>query len=305
MQMLQTRGMVMRLSMPLLLSTLVLLVTTASGLAPLRAQPQGVMGTEEFGMTPKQLVEAVTKVETSITKCMRDQGFDYVAVDYQTVRRGMNADKTLPGMSTKEFFAKHGFGLSTLYTGDPPQLAKGYSPGREGLGERNIQNYLRLPPADQVAYNRALLGENTGATFAVSLEQENFSLIGGCTRKAVMLAFKADELTANYYNPKDALINKDPRMKEALRKYAAEMRKAGFNYNHPDEPESDIRRRLLALTQGGTLPMARLSPAQQAGLKELQTYELSVAVKHRHLIDTIVDPVADKVEEALLARKPQ
>lgn len=295
----------MRISKPLWMSTLVWLVSLAPGLAPLQAQPQGVMGSEEFGMTPKQLVEAVTKVETAIAKCMRDQGFDYVAVDYQTVRRGMNADKMLPGMSTKEFFAKHGFGLSTLYTGAPPQLAKGYSPGREGLGERNIQNYLRLSPAEQVAYNRALLGENTGATFAVSLEQENFSLTGGCTRKAVTQAFKAEELSASYLNPKDALINKDPRMKDAVRKYAAEMRKAGFNYNHPDEPEADIRRRLLALTQGGTLPVARMSPAQLAGLKELQTYELGVAVKHHQLIETIVDPVADKVEEALLARKPQ
>lgn len=295
----------MRLSIPMLLSTLALSAATVTWTAPLRAQPQGVMGTEEFGMTPKQLVDAVTKVETSIAKCMRDQGFDYVAVDYQTVRRGMNADKTLPGMSTKEFFAKHGFGLATLYTGEPPQLAKGYSPGREGLGERNIQNYLRLPPADQVAYNRALLGENTGATFAVSLEQENFSLIGGCTRKAVMQAFKADELSANYYNPKDALINKDPRMKDAIRKYAAAMRKAGFNYNHPDEVEPDIQRRLLALSNGGTLPVGRMSPAQLAGLKDLQAFELSVAVKHLQLIETLVDPVADKVEEALLARKPQ
>ncbi len=280
-----------------------LALAAVSGMA--QAQPAAVMGTEEFGLTPKQLVEAVTKVEGLIAKCMRDQGFDYVAVDYQTVRRGMNADKTLPGMSTKEFFAKHGFGVSTLYTGEPPQLAKGYSPGREGLGERNIQNYLRLAPAEQVAYNRALLGENTGATFAVSLEQENFSLTGGCTRKAVVQAFKGDELTANYYNPKDALINKDPRMKDAIRKYAAAMRKAGFNYNHPDEVEADIQRRLLALSNGGTVPVARMSPAQLAGLKELQAYELSVAVKHLQLIETIVDPVADKVEEAMLARKPQ
>ena len=287
----------------LLTGALWLALAAVSGMA--QAQPAAVMGTEEFGLTPKQLVEAVTKVEGLIAKCMRDQGFDYVAVDYQTVRRGMNADKTLPGMSTKEFFAKHGFGVSTLYTGEPPQLAKGYSPGREGLGERNIQNYLRLAPAEQVAYNRALLGENTGATFAVSLEQENFSLTGGCTRKAVVQAFKADELTANYYNPKDALINKDPRMKDAIRKYAAAMRKAGFNYNHPDEVEADIQRRLLALSNGGTVPVSRMSPAQVAGLKELQAYELSVAVKHLQLIETIVDPVADKVEEALLARKPQ
>ena len=120
-----------------------------------------------------------------------------------------------------------------------------------------------------------------------------------------MQAFKGDELTANYYNPKDALINKDPRMKDAIRKYAAAMRKAGFNYNHPDEVEADIQRRLLALSNGGTVPVARMSPAQLAGLKELQAYELSVAVKHLQLIETIVDPVADKVEEAMLARKPQ
>ncbi len=295
----------MRHSKPLLKLILVLLVTTAVGLAPVHAQPQSVMGTEEFGMTPKQLVAAVTKVETLIAKCMRDQGFDYVAVDYQTVRRGMNADKTLPGMSTKEFFAKHGFGLSTLYTGDPPQLAKGYSPGREGLGERNVQAFARLPAADQVAYNRALLGENTSATFANSLEQENFSQTGGCTRKAVSQAFKATELAASYYNPKDDQINKDPRMKEAVRKYAAEMRKAGFNYSHPDDVEPDIRRRLNALTQGGTLPVSKMSPTQLSALKELQAYELGVGIKHRQVRDTLVDPVADKVEEALFARKTQ
>ena len=269
------------------------------------AAPPAGMGTEEFGMSPKQLVEAVTKVETSIAKCMREQGFEYVAVDFQTVRRGMNADKTLPGMSVKEFFAKYGFGLSTLYTGDPPQLAKGYSPGREGLGERNIQIYRQLAPNDQVAYNRALLGENTGTTFAVSLELENFALTGGCTRKAVAQAFKAAEMSASYYNPKDDLINKDPRMKAAVRKYVAEMRKAGFDYAHPDDVEHDIRRRLNALTQGGSVPVSKMTPTQLAALKALQTYELSVGVKHRALRDSLVDPVADQVEEALFSRKPQ
>ena len=273
--------------------------TFASG-----APPAG-LGTEEFGMTPKQLVESVNKVETGIAKCMREQGFEYVAVDYQSVRRGMNADKTLPGLSTKEFFAKYGFGLSTLYTGEPPQLAKGYNPGREGLGERNIQIFRQLSPADQVAYNRALLGENSSATFAVSLELENFSLTGGCTRKAVAQAFKAAEMSASYYNPKDDLINKDPKMKEAVRKYVAEMRKAGFDYAHPDAVEHDIRRRLNALTQGGSLPVSKMTPAQASALKELQAYEMSVGIKHRTLRDTLVDPVADQVEEALFSRKPQ
>lgn len=269
------------------------------------AAAQGpVVGTEEFGMTPKQLVEAIEKVEGLISKCMREKGFEYVAADYNTVRRSMNSDKKMPGMSEKEFFAKYGFGVSTTYTGQPPQLASGYSPSKEGLGERNIQLYKKLSTADQVAYNRALFGENAGATFAVSLEKEDFSPTGGCTRTGVAQVFKPDQLASTYYNPTDALINKDPRMKKVISKYVAEMRKAGFAYNHPDEVEVDIRRRLAALTAGGSIPLEKLSPEQRAGLKELQSYELRVAAKHFKLQDELLDPVADKITEELSSRKP-
>ncbi len=271
--------------------------------AAVAAAPPAGMGTEEFGMTPKQLVEAVEKVESLISKCMREQGFEYVAVDFNTVRRGMNADKKMPGMSEKEFIAKYGFGVSTTYTGEPPQLAPGYSPGREGLGERNIQIYKKLSAADRVAYNRALFGENTGATFAVGLEKENFSLTGGCTRKAIAQVFKPEELTTPYYNPKDALINKDPRMKDALRKYAAEMRQAGFDYDHPDKVEHDIRKRLAALSTGGTIPVDQMTPTQRNALKELQTYERKVAEKNLQMQEKLIDPIADKIEEELFARK--
>ena len=106
------------------------------------------------------------------------------------------------------------------------------------MGKQNIQIFKNLAPADQVAYNRALFGENAGATFAVALETENLSLTGGCTRKGVAQVFTPDQLQATYYNPKDATINKDPRMKTALQKYAAEMRKAGFSYNHPDDVDT-------------------------------------------------------------------
>ena len=86
-----------------------------------------------------------------------------------------------------------------------------------GLGDRNVQIFKNLSPADQVAYNRALLGENTDATFAVGLELENFSRCGGCTVKAIEQVFTPEQLKSTYYNPLDALINNDPRMKAALR----------------------------------------------------------------------------------------
>ena len=272
--------------------------------AALGQVPVGV-GTEEFGKTAKQLVEAIEKVESLISKCMRDKGFEYFAADFNTVRRGMNADKKMPGMSEKEFFAKFGFGTATTYTGEAPQLVEGYSPGKEGLGERNVQIFKKLPAADQVAYNRALLGENTGATFAISLETENFALIGGCTKTAVAQVFKPEEMLATYYSPKDALINKDPRMKAVIRKYAAEMRKAGFDYSHPDDPERDIRKRLVALTNGGTLMVDKMTPSQKTALKDLQDLERRVAAKHLKLRDEVVDPVADKIEEQLFSNKPR
>ncbi|MDC8756620.1 hypothetical protein [Janthinobacterium fluminis] len=263
------------------------------------------LGTEEFGLSPKQLVVAIDKVESLISACMREQGFEYVAADFNTVRRGMASDKKLPGMSEREFIAKYGYGVSTLYTGEPPQLAKGYSPGKEGLGARNVDIYRKLSPQSQVAYDRALFGANSGATFAVSLEMENFAFTGGCTKKAVEQVFQPDQLKDTYYNPKDALVNKDPRMQAVLRKFAAEMRKAGYDYTHPDNVEQDIYKRLAALTRGGAIPVSQMTPEQRAALKQLQAYELQVAQKSVQLSEDLVDPVKDKIEEELFGRTPQ
>ena len=259
------------------------------------------VGKEEFGLSPKQLVQYVEKVEAGIAKCMRTQGFEYIAVDYETVRKGMSADKNLPGVSEEDFASKHGFGVATMYTGQAMQFATGYSPGKVGLGERNVNVFKRLSPVSQVAYNRALFGENTDATFAIGLERENFSRTGGCTRDAIKQVFSAEQLSASYYNPKDAIVNKDPRMKAALRKYAAEMRKHGYDYNHPDEVEPDVLKRLNALTKGGSIPVDKMSPEQLAAHKTLQTFERRVAVKNLELAEKIIKPVEEKIEREMFA----
>jgi hypothetical protein len=269
-------------------------------------QHQPGQGTEEFGLSPRELVQAIEKTEELIARCMRDQGFEYIAADYDTVRAGMSADKNLPGLSEEEFIARHGFGVSTLYTGLPPQLTTEYSPARVGFGERNIQIFRALSPTDQVAYNRALLGEDTTATFAVALEIEDLSRTGGCTRKAISEIFKADQLKSTYYNPKDALINKDPRMRAALAKWGREMKKAGFDmYDHPDEIEHDVRKRLSALTEGGKLVLEKMSPDQKAALRKLQDFERAVAVKSHKLKEELIAPVEERIEKEMFARKVQ
>jgi len=260
-------------------------------------------GQQEFGLTERQLVQNIEQVEALISGCMRAHGFEYVAVDAETVRRGMKADKTLPGLEEEEFVAKYGFGIATLYTGKPPQLAEGYSPGKIGLGRRNIEIFKGLSPADQVAYNRALFGENSDATLAIGLDSEDFSRCGGCTREAIERVFEPEQLKASYYNPKDALIANDPRMKAALREYAAAMRKAGFDTADPNAVEAEIRERLDAITGGGTVPVEQLSSEQLAALEELQNYERRLAAKTLELEEKIVEPVEDRVEKELFARR--
>ncbi|MCZ6817363.1 MAG: hypothetical protein O7F76_11810 [Planctomycetota bacterium] len=282
------------------LATVVTMVVIAGGAG---AQAPAGVGTEEFGLTPRQLVTSIEKVEARISRCMRAQGFQYIAVDYMTVRKGMSSDKNLPGVSEEEFIGRYGFGVSTMYTGKPPQLAEGYSPGKVGLGERNVRIFHSLLPTDRVAYNHALFGENIGATFAVALETENFSRTGGCTRNAIEQVFKPEQLNASYYNPKDALINKDRRMKAALRYYRREMRKAGFDYDHPDQVEPDFRDRLAVLTRGGTILVEQMTPEQLSALEKLQDYERRVAAKNYNLQEEVFDPVEAKIEEEMYARK--
>jgi hypothetical protein len=216
----------------------------------------------------------------------------------------MNADKRLPGITEREFIQKHGYGISTLYTGKPPQLARGYSPAKMGLGRRNIEIYQGLSPADRVAYDRALFGENTSATLAVAIESENLNRSGGCTRQAIEKVFSPEQLKTSYINPKDAMIYKDPRMKAATRDYAAGMRRAGFDYDHPDQVETDIQQRLDAITGGRSIPIEALSDQGRAALEELQDYERRVAVASLALELEVFEPVEELVQMELFGRDP-
>jgi hypothetical protein len=278
---------------------LIMLAIAAGGARAQSEKP----GTEEFGLSMKELVQKVEQVEALIAECMRKQGFEYVAADFRTVRRGMTADKSMPGMDEEEFIENYGFGVATLYTGQAPQLTEGYSPARVGLGEKNVAAFRNLSPADQVAYNRALFGENTDATLAVGLEIENFARCGGCTLEAIKQVFEPEQLKATYYNPKDAMINNDPRMKAALRKFADKMREAGFDYNHPDDVETDIRNRLAEITGGQTIPVEQMAPEQQQALKKLQEYERRVAIKAFELQEDIFEPVEEQIEKEMYARE--
>ena len=260
-------------------------------------------GSEEFGLTKQELVSSIEAVEQNIASCMSEAGFEYIAADYNTVRKGMTSDKNLPGMSEERFIREYGYGISTFYTGQAPQLATGYSPAQVGLGERNIAIFESLSPADQVAYNHNLFGENSDATLAVALEIEDLSGPGGCTRTAIEQAFDPEQLLATYYNPKDALIEEDPRMIEAIAKYAECIHEAGFDYNHEKEIEADLRNRLATITGGA--PIESLSADARPALTELQAYERALAVESLRCEEKYLEPAEDKVERELYSGRQQ
>lgn len=266
--------------------------------APATEQGQEAMpGTEEFGLTEEELVQGVEAVEGLVAKCMREAGFEYVPVDYATVRKAMDADKTAPGLTTEEYAATYGYGIST----QPPGGAA--SPAIIGLGEENMRIFNSLSGSDQAAYNYTLFGENTDATFAVSLEAEDFSETGGCTRAAIEQVFSPEELGAAYYNPGDALIEQDPRVIAAIGDWSDCMREAGFNFDSPEDIEEDIMDRLDAILDGAV--PEELSAAGQAELTELQGEERAIAVADLECELKFIEPAVRQVETELYgAPKP-
>ena len=262
-----------------------------------------IPGKEEFGMTREELFTAIENVEAEISTCMQRAGFEYVAVDYNTVRQGMTADKSLPGMNEDRFIQEYGLGISTLYTGLAPQLSELRTPAQIGLGEQNVRIYQNLSPADQVAYSQTLFGEHPDATLAVALEAEDLSWTGGCTRTAIEKSFTPEQMSSAYVNPFDVLIDQDPRMVEANARFAECMRAAGFEYNHVKDVEVDLRKKLDTITGGA--PLEALSPDALAALQELQSYERGAAVAAVNCEESFLDPVANQVEREYYAGPQQ
>ena len=256
-----------------------------------------VAATHEFGLTTEELLQAIDGAEAKIAQCMNEAGFEYHAVDANTVRAAMSSDKKLPGLSEEQFYNQYGLGISTLYTGEPPQFATVETPASLGMGEKNIAIFKALSATDQVAYNQTLLGDHLDAALAAALEREDIDRTGGCTRKALEAVIPADRLTATYTNPKDYTIDNDPRMVEAFGKYAECVKEAGYELNTPADIRPGITAKLDEITGGA--PVAGLSAEAKAALTELQAYERAVAAASFACEEEFITPLHDEIEQEL------
>ncbi len=251
----------------------------------------GQFGTEEFGLTMGELTARAEEVESLMSECMAGAGFEYVPVDFTTIREAMTSDKTAPGMSSSEYLREYGHGITTQE--DKPIV-------EIGLGDQNRRILEGLSEPDKVAYRRTLWGENDDATFAFGLESEDFSRTGGCTRTAIEQVFDPAELAATYFNPADALILLDPRAQDALDEFAACMSSAGFAYSHPDDVDFDLQLRYDTLVQGRDL--SQLTDLEAEQLSMLQDEERAVTAASDSCERQHLEPVLDRIEEEFFGR---
>jgi len=264
------------------------------GAVTLQGNNAGQRGGAEFGLTEEEIARRVDAAEALIATCMRDAGFEYIPVDYATVRAAMDSNSKPSGLNADEFRAQFGYGVTTL-------SASAASQAVIGAGEQNIRIRTSLSPADRLAYDRALYGENTTATFVVALDDESFAQTGGCTRAAVVEVFSPEELGpgfVNYQNAESTRVEQDPRVIAAYRDWATCMRDAGYSFSNSDEIRADLASRLNALTGGGD--PATLTADAQAALSGLQGEELAVAAADHDCSIKFVDPIVTQVQTELL-----
>jgi hypothetical protein len=225
-------------------------------------------GIKEFGLTEEQFVVRVEKVESTIAKCMAAAGFEYIPVDVSTIERAQQYVRADPNVSREDYHRRWGYGETTRFD-DPVR--------RVGLGPQNRRIFNSLPESDQVAYNRTLFGENPDMTFAWTLDEEDFSETGGCTRKGAAAAFTPKQMAGTYENPKDVLVESDERIVKAVDAWVECMREAGYEgYRDQDEIMEELGERLDELLDGDS--PGSLTGARAAALKRLQAEEVAASM---------------------------
>jgi hypothetical protein len=243
-------------------------------------------GVKEFGLTEEEYAAHIEETQALIATCMAEAGFEYVPADVEAVANAQAAVRVEPGYTEEEYKQKWGFGVTTRFDNVVKEIE---------LGPQNLRIIEDLSEADRAAYERTLYGDDPNSTFAFTFDEEDFSSTGGCTRQAVEQVFTPEQLKGTYINPKDTLIENDPRVVEANANWVACMQDAGYDgYVEQDEIIEDFEERLEELTAGED--PATLTGARAEELKQLQEEEIAVALADHECQLAHLRPVIEAVE---------
>jgi hypothetical protein len=254
-----------------LLSLIAIAALGFAGCGDGEKKPAEVVELEEtLGFSSDGILERQSRVENRIRECMTTQGFEYTPVDPFAQQQALTGKARL---SEEEFIEQFGYGISTLFGRATEQA------------DPNEQIRRSLSATDRAAYDRALWGDNRGATFADAVDSGHFGELGVCTKQAseaifgggpvlTALVAKLDELDGN--------ILEDQRMVRANEKWSACMTQRGFRYADPGDIEGDVEKRFASIVGVGVRPGATAPPDagtsyDRGALAELRRDEVRVA----------------------------
>jgi len=245
---------------------------------------------DQLGFDTAGIMARQSRVEADIRECMKAQGFDYVPIDPFAQRAAVTGVSRL---SDEDFLDQFGYGISTLW-------------GRGGSqSDPNQRLRAGLSAADRRAYDRALWGENPGATFQAAVDSGDFTKLGGCTRKATEAVFGGAQVLTQLQGKLDQLderILEDQRMVRANERWTACMAKAGYRYEDPDEIDADLTKRMERIVGPIPGPFAtgpasghKPVPYDHAALAKLQHDEVAIARADYACERKEITPVESKV----------
>jgi hypothetical protein len=254
-------------------------------------QPTGPVE-NQLGFDEAGILARESRAEAVIRDCMKAQGFDYVPVDPLARRAAVVGSSRL---SDEDFIKQFGYGISTLW-------------GRGGAqADPNERLRASLSPSDRAAYDRALGGENPGATFERAVDRGDFTQLGGCRLKATQVVFGGTQVLTQLQQKLDLLddrILEDQRMVRALERWASCMSHAGYEFEDPEEVDTDLLERMEKIVgpvpgplATGPAPGQAPQPYDHAALAALQRDEVAIARadsacerKHIAPVENVVRP---------------
>jgi hypothetical protein len=252
---------------------------------------------DQLGFDAAGILARQSRVEAAIAQCMKNEGFDYIPIDPFAQRAALVGSSRL---SDQDFLKQFGYGISTLWGRGNPQA------------DPNERLRATLGPADRRAYDRALWGDNKGATFGEAVDSGQFDRLGGCTLKATEAVFGGAQVLTQLQGKLDDLddrINEDRRMIKAIAQWSDCMAQAGYRYEDPDEIDSDLFRRTEKIVgplsgQFATGPPAgeKPRPYDRAALARLQHEEVAIAVRDNSCELKEITPVESVVRPEYEAR---
>jgi hypothetical protein len=245
---------------------------------------------DRLGFDQAGIIARQSRVEAAISVCMRNEGFEYVPVDPFAQRAAVLGSSRL---TDEDFLRQFGYGISTLW-------------GRgRATADPNARIRLGLGPADRKAYDRALWGDNQGATFTEAVDSGNFAKLGGCTRSATEQVFGGARVLTQLQARLDQLeerILQDQRMVRAIEQWSRCMAQAGFEYEEPEAIDSQLFARMERIVgplpgqfATGPAPGEKPRPYSRSALAKLQREEVAIARSDHACELKHITPVEEKV----------